>query len=452
MDGIKEETRLKKYLLVSTLLLTFASGAVWSAPVQSFPAVMQSVGTFDGGAPAAKITVFAAPDEFEPASFIIKPTKAFSGVTLKLAGDLTTGKTAIPADKVTLSSVEESKLIPDAAFDLQAGETKRFWMTIDVPVRTAPGMYKSAVLAVAGGQIIGKLPIELNVLGIRLLKSSKRNGIMLPQTQTIDETYIKTLRDMRVCGFGCATVTTPVSQMSEAVKTMRQERMAGLPIVCASPDLTMDTIATANQQAKAVALRNMLICVASEPCATEEVQTACEMAQAIHNARMKSFAVVNDEAALDQLLESLDAVNYHVSLQYVQGLLTGGKRAAGRNEWIYWDATASPKDNRVYSGLALWKTGLDGMFLPMDSPEALIGTVQWEALREGIDDTRYLTSLMSLVRQAKDLGKAKDVTDAAEAYVNAVLAKPLTQMANKDYQGYRLQIAQYIAKLQTVVK
>jgi len=452
MDGIKEETRLKKYLLVSTLLLIFTSGAVLSAPAQSFPTVMQSIGTFDGGVPAAKIAVFAAPDEFEPASFTIKSNKALSGVTLKLAGDLTTGKAVIPANKVTLSSVEESKLVPVSDFDLQAGETKRFWMTIDVPVRTAPGVYKSAVLAVAGGQMVGKLPIELNVLGIRLLKSSKRNGIMLPQTQAIDETFIETLRDMRSCGFGWATVTTPVEQMSETVKIMKQEGMAGLPIVCASPDLTIDTILTANQQAKAVAIRNMLLCVASEPTTPEEIQAACEMAQAVQSARMKSFAVINDQAALDQLQESLNAVNYHISLQYVQGLLSGEKRAVGKNEWIYWDATANPKENRLYSGLILWKTGLDGMFLPMDSPETLIGTVQWEALREGIDDTRYLTSLMNLVRQAKDLKKAKDVTDAAEAYVNAVLVKPLTQMANKDYQSYRLQIAQYIAKLQTALK
>lgn len=453
---------MKKRLSASILLLALATGVAWSAPaakpaakpapVQSFPAAMQAVGTFDGGEPSAKVSIFAAPEEFEPASFTIKSPKAFSGVTIKLSGDLMAGKAAIPASRVVLSAVEETKLMPVSAFELQPGEAKRFWMRIDVPARTAPGIYQGAVLAISGGKIIGKLPVELNVLGIRLLKTSKRNGIMLPQIESVDETCMETLQEMRLAGFGWATVTTPVDQFGETVRTMRQAGTAGLPIVCVSPDLTIETIDIANQQAKSVALRNMLLCIASEPKTPEAIQSACEMAQAIHNIKQKSFAVIDDEEALNQLSASLDGVNYNASLSYVQGLMTGEKRTGGKNEWIYWDAAASPRDNRVYAGLILWKTGLDGMYLPMSSQDSLIGTVQWEALREGIDDTRYLTSLMSLVRQAKDLGKAKDVTSAAETYVNAVLAKPLTQMTNKDYQGYRLQIAQYIVKLQTVVK
>ncbi|MEN6370984.1 MAG: hypothetical protein ABFD64_03140 [Armatimonadota bacterium] len=453
---------MKKRLSVSILLLALATGVACSAPAakkvakpapaKSLPAVMQATGTFDGGELLAKVSIFAAPDESEPASFTIKSPKAFSCVTVKLSGDLNAGKTSIPASRVVLSAVEETKLAPISSFELQPGNAKRFWMRIDVPARTAAGLYKGTLSASANGKVIGKLPVELNVLGIRLLKTSKRNGIMMPQVEAIDETYTQALQSMKDCGFGWATITTPVAQLGDTVGIMKQAGTAGLPIICASSDLTPDTITVACEQAKSVSLRNMLLSAANGPKTPEEIQAACDMSQAIHNVKQKSFAVIDDEAALSQLSGSLDAIDYKLDLSYVQGLMAGAKRTGGKNEWVYWNAVASPKDNRVYSGFLLWKSGLDGMYLPMPSLDSLTGTVQWEALREGIDDTRYLTTLMDLVRQAKDLKKAGDVTDAAEAYVNAVFAKPLTEMSNKDYQGYRLQIAQYIMKLQTVAK
>ncbi|MEN6521503.1 MAG: hypothetical protein ABFD46_10200 [Armatimonadota bacterium] len=453
---------MKKRLSASILILALATGVACSAPAvkkaakpapaKPLPAVMQATGTFDGGETSAKVSIFAAPDESEPASFTIKSTKAFSCVTVNLSGDLKAGKTSIPASRVVLSAVEETKLVPISAFDLQPGEAKRFWIRIDVPARTAPGIYKGSLLASAGGKVIGKLPVELNVLGMRLLKTSKRNGIMLPQLEALDETCIGTLQEMRAAGFGWATVTTPVNQLGETVSAMKQVGTAGLPIICTSPDLTLDTIPVVCEQAKSVSLRNMLLSVANGPKTPEDIQAACDMSKAIHNVKQKSFAVIDDETALSQLSESLDAINYQIDLSYVQGLMTGAKRTGGKNEWVYWDATASPRDNRIYSGFLLWKSGLDGMYLPMPSLDSLTGTVHWEALREGIDDTRYLTTLMDLVRQAKDLKKAGDVTDAAEAYVNAVLAKPLMEMSNKDYQSCRLKLAQYIMKLQPVVK
>jgi hypothetical protein len=90
-----------------------------------------------------------------------------------------------------------------------------------------------------------------------------------------------------------------------------------------------------------------------------------------------------------------------------------------------------------------------------------VGTVRWEALREGIDDTRYITTLMSALREVKDALKvrgtknaalAQKTVEGAEAYLSASLAKPLKDLSNRECQEIRLKLAQYTIKLRAMLK
>lgn len=100
--------------------------------------------------------------------------------------------------------------------------------------------------------------------------------------------------------------------------------------------------------------------------------------------------------------------------------------------WYYWQCwTENPKENRLMAGLILWKSGASGvmpycymssggdpyndfekgcakdMNIVYPSREGPVPTLSWEAMREGVDDIRYLTTLAELIKKEKNPGKAQ---------------------------------------------
>jgi hypothetical protein len=100
---------------------------------------------------------------------------------------------------------------------------------------------------------------------------------------------------------------------------------------------------------------------------------------------------------------------------------------AGYKVWIYANphyGQETPETYRRNMGLSLWKGGYDGhcgwayqdgrgsCWDDFDSPsrdylmtyptiDGIVPTIQWEGLREGVDDVRYLTTLLKFIEKAK---------------------------------------------------
>jgi hypothetical protein len=455
---------LKKIALTSILTLAVVAGAGWAAKPQVKPATktaepqaisMQSIGTFEEAKPSAKVSIFVSPEELESASFTIKSAKSLSGVTVKLAGDLASPKSKIAANLVSISLVEGNRLTSPKPVNLQPGKTKRYWMTFNVPVNTVAGAYTGAVVAVAGGKAVGKIPVEVNVLGIRLIGSSKQYGVLLPNQTEAGSNYKSLLGSIKAIGFSMTSTAAPVEQLDDAFAAIKEAKLgsATTPVTYMPAKVTESCLQGALSQASSAKVSKLLCTCAFEPRTRQEIQTAADAIEVARNARVKTLAVIDDPNAFSQLADSLEMIDCHVNLPYAQGLLSGEKPAPKRHEWWYWDITTSSKDNRLYAGLLLWKSGLYGAFptLPAGS-ESVVGTIQWQALREGVDDTRYITSMMKVLREAKDLKKGKDLTDEAEAYLAAVLNKPLKNMSDADCQAIRMKLAQYTLKIQEVAK
>ena len=458
---------MKRHVCVWMVPLLLAAGAGWAAvkakprakpapkSAEVYAAAMQAVGTFDESPPASKVTISAAPDEYEPASFVIRWPKAVSSVTVALSGDLVSGKNRLPASRAAISAVEGNRLSPVRPFDLTPGEAKRFWITFQVPEGARPGIYQGAVVATAGGRRIGRLPIELNVLGMRLVKSSKQYGVLLPYAGP-GEPLLATLRAVRAGGFSLVSTGAPPEELPGVLAAIREAGFS-YPVPYIFPGLTAEGLDAVREQARAVGSSRLLVCAAYEPRTQEQIDDAARLNRAIRAAGLSSFAVIDDPSAYEQLADSVDYLDDHVDLPCIRGLVSGNKPAPNRREWWYWDVTRSARDNRLYAGLLLWKSGLYGAFPPLSpggpaEDGSVIGTIQWEALREGIDDTRYITSMMRVLREARDLHKAKATGDAAESFLTAALAKPLRSLTNRDVQGIRYQIAQYTVKLQKAAK
>ena len=72
-----------------------------------------------------------------------------------------------------------------------------------------------------------------------------------------------------------------------------------------------------------------------------------------------------------------------------------------------------------------------------------------EALREGIDDTRYMTTYMKALRELKDLKRAKDkeFIAATEGYLASFMAQPLDQITPAKLRELKSKMAEYSLKL-----
>jgi hypothetical protein len=182
-----------------------------------------------------KLSVFAAPGEYEPVSVSIRADVKLTGLRTSLAGALKnqSGDT-IPASAVDIRLVDpfeswtknkiECYLLSKSSVDVPAGTTRRFWITIHVPADTKPGLYRSRILidkkTTRLGPDLGRLSTlkdlayEVNVLPIKLV-SAKETGmaffmyndtVYYPEDLVTEEYQTKIFEDMREHGM---TTVTP---------------------------------------------------------------------------------------------------------------------------------------------------------------------------------------------------------------------------------------------------
>jgi hypothetical protein len=89
--------------------------------------------------------------------------------------------------------------------------------------------------------------------------------------------------------------------------------------------------------------------------------------------------------------------------------------------------------------------------LTYPAQDGVIDTVQWEAVREGINDTRYLTTMYAALRECKDAHIEPALVAEAETYVETFMDKPLALLPETDLDTARAKIASYALRLRMAV-
>ncbi len=422
------------------------------AVAPSYPVVLQGVTTFDGSEITPKISIFVCPNETEPGSFLMKAPKGMNEVTVKLEGDLTSGKSKLPVSMFALSVVDGDKILPVSPIDLQSDTVKRYWISMYAPNGTAAGTYTGAVVAIADGKVVGRIPLEVKVLPIRLVSSSKQYGMILPDLAECETTPEDRLNAIKDNGFKLISTSVPVDRLSEALRSIKINGFGSI-VPYTFPEINEENVKDIKAEERLAGATGLVCCAAIKPESEEDIESATETMKAMRKAKLTSLVIVDNMPAYENLAPSAANVFCNIEMPYIQGLFNGDKPEIGRREWYYWDITGNARINRLNSGYLLWKSGLFGVFptLPEES-DSIIGTIRWEALREGVDDTRYITTMMQLLREAKDLKKGPEAVSAAESYLNAVLSKPLAELKNNELQAIRWQLAQHIIKLQPYTK
>jgi hypothetical protein len=134
-----------------------------------------------------QLSIFAAPGQYEPATFTVFPFRDFAAASV-VASELRSAEAVIPAANVDIRYVRyhwvrpnystffQYHVAPDAlehkaAVEIRGGENQRVWVTVKVPDDARPGVYRGRLTFGPQGAPGASIPLSLRVLPIRLQKN-----------------------------------------------------------------------------------------------------------------------------------------------------------------------------------------------------------------------------------------------------------------------------------------
>jgi hypothetical protein len=386
--------------------------------------------------------------------------------------------------------------------DLEAGSNKQFWLTVHVPADAAPGDYQGKILLSAADAPASSLNLTLRVLPFDLEKPALSFGIyylgkLTKDTQDCLDKSRK--RKMPVINFSFKTPQQYTAEMQDLKEhgieyptvyqnddelLLRQElairSQLGFP-KDALYSCGVNTWDTSTPQAiEAIKKKVGWLLKISRDLGYENTfiygrdeaggaKLAAERPcwQEVHSLGAKIFAAVSNQGSFPLVGDLLD-------------LALIGNRPDPRQAKQYHDVghrvfcyafpssgLVNPVVYRSHYGLLLWQTGYDGamnyayqvnygghIWNDFDVPkirnqvyayptiDGVVDTIEWEGQRAGIDDVRYL---MTLIKYAKD---AKPTKPRLAAEAQAWLDK---LDINDDLDSIRDQITDWIMKLKTII-
>ncbi len=378
--------------------------------------------------------------------------------------------------------------------DIPADTTKQFWVTVTVPRGTFPARYTGALKVTGAGLAPAvSVPIDITVMPLRLLSPAKQYAINLrsrldpaPASLPSDDgrdlvtdfvtkdALDKQLADIYAHGVRIPTLYDSPQTLAQAVTEYRQYAM-GEPYVYRG---------TGDPQAVEAARKQTTAGPFFFYDDDSPLSAAGPRYSALVGGKLLPATFITRTEDYDAVGTGLGLAIYNRDSPYAQKLVqTKGARTVQTRDWWYWPASdENPLQNRLDSGYLLWRANLYGAFLPAyqapfgtdpyddtsqgapaflaayrpqmltyPAADGVIDTLQWEAVREGITDVRYLTTLYTALRECKDAHLQKPLVAEAEAYAKTFLGNPLVGRPESDLDKARVRIAAYALQLRTAV-
>jgi len=378
--------------------------------------------------------------------------------------------------------------------DIPADTTKQFWVTVVVPRGTLPARYTGALKVTGTGLAPAvSVPIDLTVMPLRLLSPAKQYAInlrsrldpapaALPSGDGHDlvtdfvtkDALDKQLADISAHGVRIPTLYDSAQTLPQAIAEYRQYAM-GEPYVYRGTGDPM-AVEAARKQTQA---GPFFFYDDDSPLSATGPRYSALMGN-----KLLPASFITRQEDYDALSSGLGLAIYNRDSAYAQKMVqTKGARTAPTRDWWYWPASEeNPVQNRLDSGFLLWRANLYGAFLPAyqapfgadpydetsqgapaflaayrpqmltyPAADGVIDTLQWEAVREGITDVRYLTTLYTALRECKDAHIQKPLVAEAEGYAKTFLSNPLVGLPESGLDKARTRIATYALQLRTAV-
>ncbi len=404
---------------------------------------------------------------------------------------LTTGEYVWISDPTIVQvNINAAKIVPISELPVQdsinlqpvtipANTNKQFWVTLKIPDGAAAGVYTGKIQLESGGVIIQEIDLQLEVLPIELqpsylpyslyyravLDSGYPNGSISSEYKSEPQMRVE-LEDMFKHG-----VTNPgVYQGFDiaflpTILTMRNmSGMGGQPLYLFNVGLaSSDTIAATIQLAQSYGVSEVYFYGTDEP---QQVGAMRDFCDRVHAVGGKVFTAINNLSVGQTLADVLDLV---ISTPGIENTLIPLYHSFGNKVFSYANPQVGeerPERYRRNYGLYLWQKDYDGAMdyayqhgygtiwndydhstyrdhnYAYPTTDGVINTIQWEGWREGVDDIRYLTTLLEVIEVGKAEGRD---TSAAEDWLADLKGSDLT---TKNLDTVRSEMIDHILSLQ----
>lgn len=275
-----------------------------------------------------------------------------------------------------------------------------------------------------------------------------------------------------------------ISSMKEALKIRRQAGMIGQPLYIVKPDGNLNMLCPQSQEDLNILKERVkkIVKIANEYGVPEVYFYGLDEAkgerlvsqrpawQTIHEAGGKVFVAGYKDKNFEAMGDIQDLL---ICAHYPSKEEAAKWHSVGHKIFCYCNPQGGLENPEIYRrnfGLLLWKNNYDGAmnfayqagsgntWNDFDSGAArgynfvyptsggVIDTIQWEGFREGINDVRYLTTLLMSIEKAKKSTdkKIKETVLSAEKYLEELKE---TNLVRRNLDTVRLEMIDYILQL-----
>ena len=381
--------------------------------------------------------------------------------------------------------------------DIPAGTNKQIWITVKVPEDAKSGIYTSKINLSNAKETLGNLTLKLKVLPIELSQpyyasSIYYHGCLHPNwlKGSISCRYKSKkqlraeLKDMFIHGVTNPTCYQGFYQqdfdeklLGEYLKIRNEVGIGGLPLYTlgligpsfnptAPADLKVlkDRVKKVIKLAKSYGISEVYF-YGKDEVKGKELMSQRPAWEAIHEAGGKIYVAGYKDS---NFLLMGDIQDLLVCAGYPSKQEVAKWHAVGHKIWCYANPQAGIENPEIYRrnfGLLLWKHNYDGAatFIYMSSfgnswndfdhfwrehsfvyptVDGVIDTIAWEGYREGVDDVRYLTTLLQAIEKNRNSSdtKIRRIVAQAEKYLEDL-------DISRNLNAIRLEMINYILKL-----
>jgi len=372
-------------------------------------------------------------------------------------------------------------LDPDRAVDLPANRTQEFWLQLTVPRDAAPGMYRGRV-RISHAQTPWDVPLTLEVLPFDLAGSGKWVGMYWrPDRCDTRERMLKQLDDMRAHGLNVLACSPPRPSMKrvneklvvDATKTVEFLRLvkakgfAGpIPFHSGAEGLAKKLYGAKRLEEGAREIVAAWLKISRRPDTPEllfypvdeignhpkrEAEFLRKAALVHKTPGARVYCTVNKFSAGERCAKEIDVWCSNIVFTHAwEAFVRKHKKVYMRYGSHY---TKDPRRARNSSGFGFYRRNAKAMYYwhyqavvgdPFDDldggsrdwcsaypgKDGPIPTLDYEGVAEGVDDLRYINTLMTLTAKLRQAGgPAAAKADQAMARLDKMLARDTTTSA-----------------------
>ncbi|MDP7396455.1 MAG: hypothetical protein QGF67_11610 [Lentisphaeria bacterium] len=397
---------------------------------------------------------------------------------------------------VSVDNGKKSHTLKDPQAPRDAGElqpvsvpaavAQQFWVTVRVPEDAKAGTYVATLTVRPQNAPEMIMPLRIKVLPFELEESALiysifyRGQLTTGQEGSIDtnwkspQQYLAELRDLKAHGVTHPTMFQDFGNRQLFDRAMELRRQVGIvndplyavgigtrdaPTSAAALEALKKKVRAGLAQVREHGIKELYI-VAKDEAEGEALKAERPAFKAVHEAGAKvfvacgaaTFAVIGDLLDLAVSSGGEDPEKWH---------------GVGHLIFSYANPQVGieqPETYRRNYGLGLWKGGYDGAMdyayqhafgpsfyadddanwrdyvFAYPTVDGVIDTIQWEGFREGVDDVRYLTTLLKEIERAKAADDKDALAKEAEEWV-------ATMDPGGDLQALRAKMVEYITGL-----